>query len=202
VATHLADERLEIVTELELLTTKVSHIKAIIATQQSYAGVSWVIESVDIAATLDDAMKLNVNSFERHKITIVREFQKIPKVRLDKQKVLQILINLFTNAKEALRDCPEQSDRRLIVRTELKDDTSLRILIIDNGVGIPSENMTRIFSHGFTTKQTGHGFGLHSCANAANELGGSLSAQSDGPGKGATFVLELPYEPIEVPATA
>ena len=200
--THLTDERTAIVNELELLTTKVTHVKTIVSTQQSYTGVSGVIELVDIATMLDDAMKLDLSSFERHKITIVREFQSMPKVRLDKQKVVQILINLFKNAKEALRNSLEPSDRKLTVRTVLKGETKLQVWIIDSGVGIPLENITRIFSHGFTTKQTGHGFGLHSCANAAKEMDGSLTAHSEGIGKGATFILTLPYNPVEAPSTA
>src|ERR1017187_5649890 len=59
------------------------------------------------------------------------------------------------------------------------------IAVVDNGVGIPTENMTRIFSHGFTTRPGGHGFGLHSAALAAQELKGSLGVASDGPGCGA-----------------
>jgi two-component system NtrC family sensor kinase len=59
-------------------------------------------------------------------------------------------------------------------------------------VGIAAENLKRIFAHGFTTRKNGHGFGLHSGALAAKELGGSLRAQSVGPGQGASFVLELP----------
>jgi C4-dicarboxylate-specific signal transduction histidine kinase len=62
----------------------------------------------------------------------------------------------------------------------------------DNGSGIRSENLTKIFHHGFTTKATGHGFGLHSAANAAKAMKGSLSVQSEGPDRGATFTLELP----------
>ena len=62
----------------------------------------------------------------------------------------------------------------------------------DNGVGIPAENLQRIFSFGFTTKRDGHGFGLHSSAVAAQEMDGSLLAHSDGRGNGAEFVLELP----------
>jgi two-component system NtrC family sensor kinase len=66
--------------------------------------------------------------------------------------------------------------------------------VADNGIGIPVENLTKIFNHGFTTRKGGHGFGLHSGANAAKELGGSLMAHTEGPGKGATFVLELPLQ--------
>jgi signal transduction histidine kinase len=196
-ATHLADERADILRELELLTSKVDHVKTIVSTQQSYAGVSGLTETVDIATLLDDAMKLNSASLDRHGITVSRQFDDIPPVRLDKQKSLQILINLIKNAKDACAESGRQ-DRKLLVRTSLADGKTVQIHFIDNGVGIPRENLTRIFSHGFTTKKTGHGFGLHSCANAAQELGGSLLAYSDGPGRGATFVLELPYEPAEV----
>jgi signal transduction histidine kinase len=70
----------------------------------------------------------------------------------------------------------------------------VRFVVIDNGVGIAAENLARIFSHGFTTKKDGHGFGLHSCILMARGLGGSLTAKSEGPGKGATFTLELPIQ--------
>jgi signal transduction histidine kinase len=77
----------------------------------------------------------------------------------------------------------------------------VKIVVKDNGVGIPSENLAKIFSHGFTTKKDGHGFGLHSGANAAREMGGSLVARSNGPGPGAEFTLELPMSaPDRVPA--
>lgn len=199
VAAHLADEQVDILKELELLTTKVNHVKTIVSTQQSYAGVAGVIETVDVATTLDDAVKLNSASFDRHKIDVLREYEKIPKARLDKQKVLQILVNLIANAKDAIVERPDQADRRITLKTRLADDETLRFYVIDSGVGIPRENLTRIFSHGFTTKTKGHGFGLHSCANAASELGGSLVVTSDGPGKGATFTLDVPYVPAEVP---
>jgi signal transduction histidine kinase len=79
-------------------------------------------------------------------------------------------------------------------------DGRIKISVMDNGVGIPAENLNRIFSHGFTTKKDGHGFGLHSGALAVREMGGSLAAQSDGPGKGATFTLELPCDRNPNPA--
>jgi len=78
----------------------------------------------------------------------------------------------------------------------------VRITVIDNGIGIPPENMGRIFNHGFTTRETGHGFGLHSAALAAQELGGCLRAESDGTGRGAVFVLDLPLAPAGDTAAA
>jgi len=106
---------------------------------------------------------------------------------------LQILVNLIRNAKYA---CDEsgRSDKLITLRVE-PSTRGVRISIIDNGIGIPPENMGRLFNHGFTTRQSGHGFGLHSGALAAQELGGTLRAESDGPGRGATFVLDLPCNP-------
>jgi two-component system, NtrC family, sensor kinase len=201
-ATHLTDERLDVAKELEQLTTKVEHIKAIVATQQSYAGVSGVIEAVDVATMLDDALRLNATAFERHRIQVVRQYAALPKVRLDKQRVLQIIVNLVKNAKEAFHDAYGQTNRQVIVRTSLRNEKLLQIQVMDTGIGIAPEDLTRIFSHGFTTKSTGHGFGLHSCANAANEMGGSLTVASEGPRKGAVFTLELPFVPVVAPAPA
>ena len=86
---------------------------------------------------------------------------------------------------------------RLCTRT---DDDCLVLEVSDTGLGIAPENLTRIFAHGFTTKSTGHGFGLHCCANAATEMEGSLSAASAGPLQGATFTLKLPLRPVPVMA--
>ncbi len=113
---------------------------------------------------------------------------------LDKHRVLQILINLTSNALKATKDRPG-ADNRITLRIE-KDQNGIqpliRFKIIDNGGGIAPENLTRIFTYGFTTRKEGHGFGLHSAANAAREMGGSLTAASDGLECGATFTLELP----------
>jgi signal transduction histidine kinase len=128
---------------------------------------------------------------DRHRIDIERDFDpNLPEITVDRHKVLQILVNLIHNAKYA---CDESGrpDKRLSV-TIKNGDGRVRIAVADNGVGIPPENLTRIFSLGFTTRKTGHGFGLHSGAIAARELNGALRAHSEGLGKGATFTLELP----------
>jgi signal transduction histidine kinase len=88
----------------------------------------------------------------------------------------------------------------MTLRIRRKGAERIEISVIDNGVGIKPENLGRIFEHGFTTRKNGHGFGLHSGAIAAKELGGSLTARSDGPGRGATFTLELPIAPPEAKA--
>jgi C4-dicarboxylate-specific signal transduction histidine kinase len=129
---------------------------------------------------------------------VVRDYSDTPKIAIDRHKVIQILVNLFSNAKYAC-DFNDPANRTIRIRLTTVGDDSIRIEVIDNGMGIAEENVTRIFSYGFTTRKMGHGFGLHSGALAAKELGGSLHATSKGPAKGATFVLELPVE--HTPAT-
>ena len=195
-AGHLEEERGHVLEELEALHSKVEHIKTIVATQQSYAGVSGVIEPIDLHRLLDDAIKMNSSSFERHGIVVDRDDAELPRLLLDKQKVLQILVNLVKNAKDAVLE-RSGGERRIGFRTEVGADDRLRIIVSDTGVGISEANRTRVFSHGYTTKKSGHGFGLHSCANAAKEMGGSLSMHSDGADRGAEFTLELPFQPAE-----
>jgi signal transduction histidine kinase len=157
--------------------------------------VSGVCENLAAAGLVEDALRMNAAAFDRHHIDVVREFaDNTPPVRVDRHKVLQILINLLRNAKYAMdaQSAKSGQAKRLVVRVGVAFPDRVKITIADNGVGIDPENLTRIFNHGFTTKKDGHGFGLHSGANAAKEMGGTLTARSDGPGKGAEFALELP----------
>ena len=146
------------------------------------------------AELIEDALRLNAGSMERHGIELVREFAEVPPIAVEKHKVIQVLVNLIRNAKYA---CDEggRADKRIWLRIGHNGSDGVTIAVADNGVGIPAENLTRIFEHGFTTRRDGHGWGLHSGALASRELGGSLRAASDGPGCGATFTLELPLEP-------
>jgi C4-dicarboxylate-specific signal transduction histidine kinase len=158
--------------------------------QQNYAKVSGVTETVPVVELIDDALRMNAGEFERHGVQLVRDFQSSPVVTVEKHKVLQILVNLLRNAKYACDDSGA-AHKQVMVRI-VTDCGRVRIEVIDNGVGIPPENLTRIFAHGFTTRKDGHGFGLHSGALAARELLGALTAYSEGTGRGARFVLELP----------
>jgi PAS domain S-box-containing protein len=190
-AGELQKERRETLQEFELLIKNIEHIKEIVAMQQSYARRSGVVESLQPSELVEDALQINAAGFARHRVEIVRQFDPVPKVQVDRHKVLQILINIFRNAKYAM-DEADPEHKRLIVSVAMEGQNKVKISVCDNGAGIPAENLTRIFSHGFTTKKDGHGFGLHSGALAAREMGGALYAYSDGPGRGATFTLELP----------
>jgi len=129
-------------------------------------------------------------------VKVERHLAPLPQVMTDKHKVLMILVNLISNAKYALDSAPV-GQRCLTLRLEAPAADRVRIEVRDNGMGIEPELLTRIFQHGFTTRDEGHGFGLHSSALAAQELGGMLTAHSEGPGRGATFTLELPCMPSE-----
>lgn len=191
-ADHLEKERSGIVEELSLLAKNIEHIKEIVAMQQNYANVSGVIEALSLADVVDDALMMNEAALKRHAIEVIREYQDVPLVLVDKHKVLQVLLNLVRNAKYAMDEKAGNYVRYLKVSLKLQEEDRVQIAVNDNGIGIKPENMTRIFAHGFTTKKDGHGFGLHMGALAAKEMRGSLSVFSDGPGQGATFVLELP----------
>jgi PAS domain S-box-containing protein len=189
-ATQLRTEQETVLSELASLTKNIEHIKEIVATQQTYAKVSGVREIESLPDLIEDAIRVNAASLGRHRTTIVREFSPVPKVLIEKNQILQILINLISNAKSAVASLPVD-ERRVRIRLEHADEV-IRIQVIDSGMGIAPENLTRIFSHGFTTRKDGHGFGLHSAALAAKALGGTLAVASDGPGRGARFTLELP----------
>jgi C4-dicarboxylate-specific signal transduction histidine kinase len=190
-SSFLAAEHEAMLGELTGLTKNIEHIKQIVSMQQSYAKASGVEEIHSPALLLEDALRIHYGGLERHNVRVARDFGKVPDIIADKHKVLQILINLIGNAKYALAETPLE-DRQLVLGTKIKGEDRIHISVADNGVGIARENLIRIFSHGFTTRKNGHGFGLHSGFLAAREMGGSLSVQSEGPGRGAVFTLELP----------
>ena len=161
--------------------------------QQSYAKLCGVTETVEVVDLVEDSLRLNAGAFARHGVTLQREFGAVPPINVDKHKVLQILVNLVRNAKYACDDSG-RSDKLITLRIA-PVPAGVSIMVQDNGIGIPPQNLSRLFEHGFTTRAAGHGFGLHSGALAAQELGGTLRAASEGEGRGACFTLELPLSP-------
>jgi signal transduction histidine kinase len=189
-AEHLTLEQGKILGEIGSLANNIIHIKEIVTMQQGYAKGLGVLESFKAVELVEDALRMNIGAVDRHNIKVIREFSEVPPVLTDKHKVLQILVNLIRNSKYACDDSGK--DNKQITLRVRNGDGRVKVSVIDNGIGIAPENLTRIFSHGFTTRRDGHGFGLHSGAIAAKELGGALTAFSDGLGRGATFTLELP----------
>ena len=194
VAAALAAEQQSVIEELGALTKSIDHIKDIVATQQAHAGATSVVEPVQIRDLVEDALRMHAGALARHQVAVTKEIADVPLLQLDKAQLLQILVNLIANAEQAMA---VEGDRlhRMMLGVDLGEDgRRLRIRVEDDGEGIAPENLPRLFIHGSTTRRNGHGFGLHSCALAAKGMGGTLTARSEGRGKGATFILELPIK--------
>jgi C4-dicarboxylate-specific signal transduction histidine kinase len=188
-ADALNTEREQLLAELQHLCDSVDHIKNVVAMQQSYAGAGRLLEMAYISDLMEDALRIQGASMSRHGVQVQRDYAPVGAAALDKTRVMQILVNLLENARQAMDEVEGERCLYVAVRQEAG---GIVASVRDCGSGITPENLQHIFSHGFTTKVDGHGFGLHSCAVAAQEMGGCLLARSDGPGRGATFELRLP----------
>ncbi len=193
----LVDDQADVAERLHSLMENVQHIREIIKMQQSYAKVSGIEVPAFLGEVVENAIEINHAALDRHKVELKNEFEDIPEVYIDKQRVLQILVNLISNAKYALSKS-EKEEKLMTIRFCKHREDWIHIEVIDNGMGISKEKLTKIFRHGFTTRREGHGFGLHSAALAAQEIGGTLFVDSAGPGQGATFTLEIPFKPVEI----
>jgi PAS domain S-box-containing protein len=185
----LRDEGTHLRDELDSLQKNIDHIKVIVAMQQSHArSHTGITEHFSPTDVIEDAIKL-VGPWGGGGIELVRQFGDLPEVEADRHKLLQILTNLLSNARQALTDSPHKT---VTVRLVPRASDRFAIEVQDSGMGMTDATLKRIFQHGFTTKKEGHGFGLHSSALAAQSMGGALRASSAGPGQGARFTVDLP----------
>ena len=195
-AKNLEEERTALRSEVDQLGLKIDHIKQIVAMQQNYAKVAGLVEKTPMVDIIEDAINIHSGAYVRHEIKIVRQFEVSPIVFVDRHKVLQILGNLLSNAKYACDGSPKK-EKLVTIHVQELPEKFVRLTIADNGMGISKENLDRIFGQGFTTRKEGHGFGLHSCAITAKEIGGTLTVHSDGLDQGAVFTLEIPLSQPE-----
>ncbi|MDI9819229.1 MULTISPECIES: ATP-binding protein [unclassified Legionella] len=187
----IANEHQENKKEIVSLDRDLQHIKDIVSIQNTFSGMSGIHERVFIPELMETALQMSTNTFEDKLIEIHKHCIEPHFVFTDKSKLLQILVNLIKNAKEAVLKNAKNKSKKIEIVVKAKKN-KINILVKDNGVGILPENLERIFSFGFTTKPQGHGFGLHSSALSAKEMGGALEAQSLGIGLGSVFILTLP----------
>lgn len=192
----LSEERRQLAQELSNLTQSINLIRDVIRTQQERAEVSALREETELVPVIEDALKLQNANIANHSVQIVRDFdENAPAIPIEKTKLIYVLVNLIKNGVEAMLglDVPER-----VLRIRLRQENEEQVIgVADNGVGIEVEDESKIFAHGFTTKDNGHGFGLHASANYIAELGGSIEFQSEGRGRGVEFVLRLPVNPEE-----
>ncbi len=200
IAEELESERDGMRTEINAMCAGIDHVKELVQAQQGFAGRSGVLEYASISDQVEAALAFTGQALQDHtEIRIVREYDRLPSCQIDRHRLMEILVNLIQNARQALQK--GAAEPCITLRIRALDGDRVSIQVADNGVGIAEENLARVFTHGFTTKEKGHGFGLHASANAAREMGGQLIAASDGPGLGATFTLELPM-PVAAPVGA
>lgn len=181
--------------ESDLLIENIEHIRSVINTQQSSARFGGLMVTFPLADAIQQSIQILSDTLVNNDVRVSVNCCDSYNLTTDKDKLKQILINLISNASDSIvdHDCKRQIS---IDVAELED--SFQISVQDTGAGIRQENMENLFLHGFTTKQSGHGFGLHNCALTAQNLGGELCANSEGAGLGATFILTLPKEQIEL----
>lgn len=188
-AEAMGTEREQLLAELERLSGSVDHIKNVVAMQQSHAVGGRLLEPARIGDLVDEALRMQEEAMLVQEVLVQRDYEAVGVTALDKTRVMQILVNLLDNARQAMDKVPGPRRMDVAVRQETG---CIIVSVRDCGSGITAEAHARIFSRGFTTKVGGHGFGLHSCVIAAQEMGGSLTAHSEGAGTGATFILRLP----------
>jgi signal transduction histidine kinase len=186
---ELSRDKQATIGKIDEVLEHLEHMKEIIAAQQSYARTAGVTELCTLDGIVETA--LTISQIPAN-VEVTRDLEEMPPIRVDRHQVLQILVNLLSNARHAVRESGS-AHPRIQIRSS-RDASGIKLEVHDNGVGITRENLSKVFNHGFTTKRHGHGFGLHNSANAAQHLEGSLTAASDGHGEGARFTLRLPVE--------
>ncbi|MBX3457934.1 MAG: HAMP domain-containing histidine kinase [Candidatus Paracaedibacteraceae bacterium] len=186
---HLANDLYE-------LNKNIDHIKDCIALQQSMAKNAGMLEPTNLSKIIDSIIELQLKEIRSSAIQIETQYATLPSLMLDRIKIYQIFVNLLQNARQSII-INKSENREIKVSIHSDNSSFVTVSITDTGGGISPDNLKKIFSHGFTTKKDGHGFGLHYCANAANEMGGKISVDSPGEGLGATFTLTLPYQQVD-----
>jgi signal transduction histidine kinase len=192
IASHLETERTATLSGLTTLRSHVDHIKRVVAMQNAYARTGSIDELTRLATLVDEAVALGCPDSAKQRISIAVDVDAVREVVTDRHRVLQILVNLIANAKDAVIANPDPAAPRRITITAAACSGWLEARVDDTGTGFLLEHRDKIFSAGFTTKLKGHGYGLHSSALAAEQLGGTLRCSSAGPGRGASFELRVP----------
>lgn len=190
-AAYQREEQLATTKEINSLINNIGLIKDIISTQQELSKTDTIEDIVDINELLDETILITGLNLKKE-IQINKQYDKISPVYIDKVKIVQVLVNLIRNAKEAVLES-KKPDKEITLKS-LVDKNKIYIEVLDNGIGILPKNINKIFNYGFTTKPKGHGFGLHATALSINELGGEIRVKSEGYEKGTMFTIELPYK--------
>jgi two-component system NtrC family sensor kinase len=172
-------------------------IQSVLAQQLRASRAGPVVETIRLATLLDRSIEMVPQDLRRTlSIEIddtVRATASLPLPRITLQQVFQ---NLVQNAAEAARDSGRDRGRLRIscsIASTGNGAAELTVKFTDDGIGIPEQDLTRVFENGFSTKSraTNHGIGLHWCANALQAIGAGIKAESRR-GAGATLCVVIP----------
>ncbi len=171
------------------------HIMEIISLQQKYAGIRGFETREDVNELLKDSMEMMKDSLQKRNIHL--EFDLIPSapVFVNRNKLIQVFINIIKNAYEAIDAAPPENTKKISIATllEKKEETAyIQIIISDTGIGVPPDAADKVFRFNYSTKERGTGFGLHDAANYITAQDGMIRLHSEGIGKGASIIIWLP----------
>jgi NO-binding membrane sensor protein with MHYT domain len=198
ISDYWKEEQLKLTQEVEAIINNLQFIKSIISAQQDLSqGTPDFSKMVSIEAMLEESLLILSFDYKKDNIKIEKKYGKIKPVFFSKVKLSQIFENLLLNAREAMA-CKIDGEKVLTLEVGADDENTIFIKIKDTGVGVANENLKQIFTHGFSTKPSGHGFGLHVSALAIKEMNGNIKVESEGIGQGATFTILLPSNPPHV----
>lgn len=187
----LVNEQEETVEEVQGVLKNLLLITQIIEYQQSQGKRDELVELLDLRQVVEDALNVKMDTIMRDQVQVETHLDALL-VKSQKAKLTHVLINLIKNAVEAMADNGDRPRVITIRSGKLEGSEKLFLSVADSGMGITTNNLKNLFSHGFTTKENGHGFGLHYCANTMREMNSHIEAESEGIEKGATFRLIFP----------
>ncbi len=203
VSEHLMEENRRLYNEALGMVHHIEHMRDIIALEQVNGRASTFEEQADLANLIEQALALEGSILMDNGIQIERNYADLPPQMITRGQFLQVMVNLISNARHAVSAASVVGARQVSLGISAPRNGRIFVTVTDTGCGISATNLARIFTHGFTTRKDGNGFGLHHAALLAEEMGGRLRAESVGEGQGATFTLELPVKTAEpVIATA
>jgi signal transduction histidine kinase len=184
----LQRENQDALAEVSRVRDQVSIIEQVVAAQQDHGGRRFFTRMAELSRVVDDVLALHADALASKRIAVVKNYRPVAPVHVQRTKLTHVLDHLLQNAEEALIESSDD-DRRVTVDIGVDHVGAAYIRIQDNGEGIAADNLTRIFGHGFTTRKQRPGIGLHYCANSMTEMGGRIAVESDGPGRGAAFLV-------------
>jgi signal transduction histidine kinase len=190
----------QIIESLDKLALFLSHAQELLEIHRTYAGPGRAASQgrssvdrilIDVRSMMESAMTKRGGA-----LTIKAARGPLPAVRVDRSKLLQVLLNLVKNAAEAFDGLPPGGMRQVELSADLGASGGLAITVRDNGPGFSAALAQRLFEDGFSTKNRGSGVGLGACRRIIESFGGELTLTSDGPGNGALARVALPREVI------